>query len=265
MTDMSIYAGNPADVRGRPLTDFASVAQDINDSDQLMSIYAAPEWDELSDDGQQWVCGLVRETIARAAERHRDRYRLALMAIQLAAIEGRICDDVAWFDKFTTLYDFIEDVIRPPQAPVIADLFKASDPEASKSFAARLLADLPRTVPSSQPITHDADCLSFFIACPGPRDCSVSTQATTAAPTAPTAIEATDEDLDKYLPESIRAAKRCGMQRSAWLTGWFVPWSPRNDNENAEGPWSDWVELARKIIGADEVARALHAKGASDA
>lgn len=63
-----------------------------------------------------------------------------------------------------------------------------------------------------------------------------------------------DDDLDAHLPESIRAAKRCGMQRSTWMTGWFVPWSPRNDNENAEGPWSDWVALAHAILAADEKA-----------
>ncbi|WP_340265439.1 hypothetical protein [Sphingobium mellinum] len=177
MADKSIYAGNPADVRGRPLAEFTGVAQDINDSDPLMAIYAAPEWACLGDDGQQWVCGLVRETIARAAERHRDRYHLALMAIQLAAVEGRICDDVAWFDKFTTLYDLIEDVLRPPQAPVIADLFNANEATTSQHFAHQLLTNLPRTVPTQQPITHDADCLSFFEAAPGPCDCSVSRRA----------------------------------------------------------------------------------------
>jgi hypothetical protein len=60
-----------------------------------------------------------------------------------------------------------------------------------------------------------------------------------------------DEQLEAYLPESVRAEKRCGIQRSAWLTSWFVPWSPRNDNENAEGPWSHWVALAHEILKAD--------------
>jgi hypothetical protein len=63
-----------------------------------------------------------------------------------------------------------------------------------------------------------------------------------------------DDELLPHLPDSVNGAKRCGIQRSVWLDGWFIPWSPRNDNENAEGPWSDWVNLARKIIEADEKA-----------
>lgn len=47
-----------------------ALAQLINDSDALMKVYAAPEWDELSDDGKQWVAALVRETLIRS--RHPD-------------------------------------------------------------------------------------------------------------------------------------------------------------------------------------------------
>ncbi|WP_267395603.1 MULTISPECIES: hypothetical protein [unclassified Sphingomonas] len=65
-----------------------------------------------------------------------------------------------------------------------------------------------------------------------------------------------DEALDPYLPEHLQAERRLGIQRSDWLTGWFVPWSPRNDNQNAEGPWSHWVELAHAILAADEKAHA---------
>lgn len=60
-----------------------------------------------------------------------------------------------------------------------------------------------------------------------------------------------DDTLDPHLPEHVRGAKRCAIQRSAWLPGWFVGWSPRNGNENAEGPWSDWVALAHAILAAD--------------
>ncbi|WP_156340232.1 hypothetical protein [Sphingomonas sp. Leaf17] len=75
-------------------------------------------------------------------------------------------------------------------------------------------------------------------------------------------VERPDSDaLDEYLPEAINGAKRCGIQRSDWLTGWYVPWSPRNDNQNAEGPWSDWVDLARAILKADAEALGRHAQG----
>ncbi|WP_343545556.1 hypothetical protein [Sphingomonas paucimobilis] len=47
------------------LSDFMQLAQEINDSPSMMAIFASPEFDELSDDGKQWVAGLVRETIRR--------------------------------------------------------------------------------------------------------------------------------------------------------------------------------------------------------
>lgn len=43
-----------------------ALAQDINDCDALMGVYAAPEWDELTDDYQMWVAALVRETRSRS-------------------------------------------------------------------------------------------------------------------------------------------------------------------------------------------------------
>lgn len=40
--------------------------------------------------------------------RERDGLRKAISDIQRAAVEGRVCDDVAWFDGITTLYDFCD-------------------------------------------------------------------------------------------------------------------------------------------------------------
>lgn len=37
-------------------------------------------------------------------ERLREGYR----QIKRATVEGRVCDDVAWFDAITTLYDFCD-------------------------------------------------------------------------------------------------------------------------------------------------------------
>lgn len=45
---------------------------------------------------------------------------------------------------------------------------------------------------------------------------------------------------------------RLALKESDWLDDWYVPWSPRNHNNNGEGPWSHWVELAREIIKQDE-------------
>jgi hypothetical protein len=38
----------------------------------------------------------------------RDALVKALEDIKRATIEGRVCDDVAWFDQITTLHDFCE-------------------------------------------------------------------------------------------------------------------------------------------------------------
>lgn len=36
----------------------------------------------------------------------------SLEAIKCATVEGRVCDDVAWFDTITTLYDYCDNVVR---------------------------------------------------------------------------------------------------------------------------------------------------------
>jgi hypothetical protein len=41
------------------------------------------------------------------------RLRSAIEAIRQATIEGRVCDDVAWFDPITTLHDFCEQTLEP--------------------------------------------------------------------------------------------------------------------------------------------------------
>lgn len=51
----------------------------------------------------------------------RDKYRDALKAIKQAVADGRVCDDVAWFSKIETLYDYIDGVLSPPAA--LGDLF----------------------------------------------------------------------------------------------------------------------------------------------
>lgn len=40
-------------------------ARDIADSDHVMSVYAAPEFGELNDDGKEWIIAIIEETKAR--------------------------------------------------------------------------------------------------------------------------------------------------------------------------------------------------------
>lgn len=55
---MDMLAGAPDAGRYDP----ASIA----DSDPVLCTFAAPEWRELSEDGQAWVAAIIRETLARA-------------------------------------------------------------------------------------------------------------------------------------------------------------------------------------------------------
>ncbi|KQO50615.1 hypothetical protein [Sphingomonas sp. Leaf257] len=79
-------------------------------------------------------------------------------------------------------------------------------------------------------------------------------------------VRPSDDALLPFLPDTIEAGRRLGVERSEWLTGWFTSWSPRNDNSNAEGNWSEWVKLAHAIIGYNrEAIAALTATPASHA
>ena len=39
----------------------------------------------------------------------------ALRAIMKATVEGRVCDDVAWYDGITTLHDFCDITLNGPE------------------------------------------------------------------------------------------------------------------------------------------------------
>ena len=52
-----------------------------------------------------------------AAEGEVERLRAALAAIQRATVAGKVCDDVAWFDGITTLYDFCDLTLHGSGSP----------------------------------------------------------------------------------------------------------------------------------------------------
>lgn len=91
------------------------LAQAMVNSDAALRTFAACEFEELNDDAKNWMAIILREATRR--------YRSALEAIQTAAIEGRICDDVAWFDKFTTLHDYIDGILDRSPPAAVADMF----------------------------------------------------------------------------------------------------------------------------------------------
>ena len=56
-------------------------------------------------------------------------------------------------------------------------------------------------------------------------------------------------EADEFTPiPMLQSGKRCGVRHTPWMGDWFTSWSPRNDNENSEGPWDHWVDLAIKIL-----------------
>lgn len=47
----------------------------------------------------------------------RDVAVAALREIKRAVVEGRVCDDVAWFDQIETLYDFCDRILDRVASP----------------------------------------------------------------------------------------------------------------------------------------------------
>lgn len=68
----------------------------------------------------------------------------------------------------------------------------------------------------------------------------------------------TKEEIERAC-QDISGGRRCGVTASNGLNsgddpdGWWVGYSPRNGlYASVEGPWEDWVNLARNIIAEDE-------------
>lgn len=61
-----------------------------------------------------------------------------------------------------------------------------------------------------------------------------------------------DENPDPKTHVYIVAGRRLAMMSVMEFTDWYISHSPRNGNQNAEGPWSEWVQLAKLILAEDE-------------
>lgn len=60
-------AATADEIRAMPVWKFFAEAEAIANSAPVAGVYAAPEWDEMNDDGKCWLAAAVRETLARAA------------------------------------------------------------------------------------------------------------------------------------------------------------------------------------------------------
>jgi hypothetical protein len=66
---MPIRASRADTIRAMPVEHFIREAEAVVESDPVVSSYASCEWDCLHEDGQLWIAAIVREALARAAER----------------------------------------------------------------------------------------------------------------------------------------------------------------------------------------------------
>jgi len=60
----------------------------------------------------------IKHLLSAAVDRivENDRLRRGIAEIKQATIDGRVCDDVAWFDTITTLHDFCDELLTPIQS-----------------------------------------------------------------------------------------------------------------------------------------------------
>lgn len=61
------------------------MAHEIAKSDPVLRVYAAPEWDELNDDGKLWIVEIVRQAFTLGATRVTYQDRRALIAASQAS------------------------------------------------------------------------------------------------------------------------------------------------------------------------------------
>lgn len=59
----------------------------------------------------------IAERLIRAVNNHEVLVK-AIQDIKAATLNGRVCDDVAWFDEITTLHDFCEIILSQVTDPV---------------------------------------------------------------------------------------------------------------------------------------------------
>lgn len=71
----------------------SSFAMSVANSDRVMAVYAAPEFEELNGDGQTWIAAIVEEAISRLTHRadheHVQRVCEAAKADILVGDDGR--------------------------------------------------------------------------------------------------------------------------------------------------------------------------------
>ena len=67
---------SPEEIRAAALQTVFPLAERITNSEPLMRVYHAVEWDELDEDGQEWIGAIVRETLACAAAGNTHLYNI---------------------------------------------------------------------------------------------------------------------------------------------------------------------------------------------
>jgi hypothetical protein len=79
----------------------------MSDAAERLKWLCSPDAERLSD------CARINQFVKAGMDVTNEivRLRSAIEAIKQATIEGRVCDDVAWFDTITTLHDYCEQTL----------------------------------------------------------------------------------------------------------------------------------------------------------
>lgn len=79
---------------------------------------AADQIESLRGELAEWKqAASVEASLRREFRASLDKAVEALKKIKQATLEGRVCDDVAWFDSITTLHDFCEITLEAVASP----------------------------------------------------------------------------------------------------------------------------------------------------
>ena len=185
-------------------TDVGELPDRTSPDDQPeMLLVTAEELDTICD---RHIRDLL-DALPQQAATDEARYRDALEQIQQATIDGKVCDDVAWFDKFTTLHDFIEETLRPSAPAAIGDLFLSTPTSQPPAAETRLREALEKIARAHDEWDPDASFASTALA-------SVSSLAKAAlTQPEPTAQPICDDSLQSMVTELGNQIHNLGCER----------------------------------------------------
>lgn len=59
------------------------------------------------------------------------------------------------------------------------------------------------------------------------------------------------------------SSRKLAIRASIYSSDWYISYSPKNDNEYAEGKWDEWVSLAHEVLKLEEQRKKKNQRGRS--